>query len=425
MLQTFRNAWKIPELRRKILFTLFIVLLYRLGNAVPVPYVDTNILATYFAQLKNTVLGLYNTMSGGAFSMATIFALSIQPYINASIIIQLLCIAIPALERLSKEGGEEGKKKIASITRYSTVGIGLLQGYGYYVLMSRNGIIVSDAPAVWAAIVIVMTFTAGSALVMWLGEQITEFGIGNGISIILFASIVSRFPQSLGNLVSKAINHDLSWVATILMLIGALAMIVLIVIVNDAERRIPVQYAKRVVGRKMYGGQATYLPMKVNMSGVLPIIFAQSIASLPPTIIMLCGGSQDSWFMRTFDSNTIPYAIVYFLLILFFAYFYATIQFNPIEIANNLKKNGGFIPGFRPGKPTSDFILKVINKITLFGALYLAIVAILPIIAGIIIKNTSLAVGGTSVIIVVGVALETVKSLEAQMLMRHYKGFLE
>ena len=425
MVQTFRNAWKIPELRRKILFTLFIVLLYRLGNAVPVPYVDTNILATYFAQLKNTVLGLYNTMSGGAFSLATIFALSIQPYINASIIIQLLCIAIPALERLSKEGGEEGKKKIASITRYSTVGIGLLQGYGYYLLMSRNGIIVSEAPAVWAAIVIVMTFTAGSALVMWLGEQITEFGIGNGISIILFASIVSRFPQGLGNLVSKAINHDLSWVATILMLIGALAMIVMIVIVNDAERRIPVQYAKRVVGRKMYGGQATYLPMKVNMSGVLPIIFAQSIASLPPTIILLCGGSQDSWFMRTFDSNTIPYAIVYFLLILFFAYFYATIQFNPVEVANNLKKNGGFIPGYRPGKPTSEFIQKVLNKVTLFGAIYLGVVAILPLLIGKIVGNSSLSIGGTSVIIVVGVALETVQALESQMLMRQYKGFLE
>ena len=426
MLQTFRNAWKIPELRRKILFTLFIVLLYRLGNAVPVPYVDTNILATYFAQLKNTVLGLYNTMSGGAFSMATIFALSIQPYINASIIIQLLCIAIPALERLSKEGGEEGKKKIASITRYSTVGIGLLQGYGYYVLMSRNGIIVSEAPAVWAAIVIVMTFTAGSALVMWLGEQITEFGIGNGISIILFASIVSRFPQSLGNLVSKAINHDLSWVATILMLIGALAMIVLIVIVNDAERRIPVQYAKRVVGRKMYGGQATYLPMKVNMSGVLPIIFAQSIASLPPTIIMLCGGSQDSWFMRTFDSNTIPYAIVYFLLILFFAYFYATIQFNPVEVANNLKKNGGFIPGFRPGRPTSDFITKALGKVTFLGAIFLSIVAGVPLVVGALNSSmSSIALGGTSVLIVVGVALETVRQLESQLMMRNYKGFLE
>ena len=427
MVQTFRNAWKIPELRRKILFTLFIVLLYRLGNAVPVPYVDTNILATYFAQLKNTVLGLYNTMSGGAFSLATIFALSIQPYINASIIIQLLCIAIPALERLSKEGGEEGKKKIAAITRYSTVGIGFVQGYGYYLLMSRNGIIVSDAPAVWAAIVIVMTFTAGSALVMWLGEQITEFGIGNGISIILFASIVSRFPQGLGNLVSKAINHDLSWVATILMLIGALAMIVMIVIVNDAERRIPVQYAKRV-GRKMYGGQATYLPMKVNMSGVLPIIFAQSIASLPPTIILLCGGSPDSWFMRTFDSNTIPYAIVYFLLILFFAYFYATIQFNPVEVANNLKKNGGFIPGYRPGKPTSEFIQKVLNKVTLFGAVYLGIIACVPIIISACSKaaaDTGISLGGTSIIIVVGVAIETVQALESQMLMRHYKGFLE
>ena len=428
MVQTFRNAWKIPELRRKILFTLFVVLLYRLGNAVPVPYVDTNLLATYFTQLQNTVLGLYNTMSGGAFSMATIFALSIQPYINASIIIQLLCIAIPALERLSKEGGEEGKKKIAAITRYSTVGIGLLQGYGYYVLMSRNSIIVSDAPAVWAAIVIVMTFTAGSALVMWLGEQITEFGIGNGISIILFASIVSRFPSGVGNLVSKAINHDLSWVATILMLLGALAMIVLIVIVNDAERRIPVQYAKRVVGRKMYGGQATYLPMKVNMSGVLPIIFAQSIASLPPTIILLCGGNQNSWFMRTFDSNTIPYAIVYFLLILFFAYFYATIQFNPVEVANNLKKNGGFIPGYRPGKPTSEFIQKVLNKVTLFGAVYLGIIACVPIIISACSEtaaNTGISLGGTSIIIVVGVAIETVQALESQMLMRHYKGFLE
>ena len=362
--------------------------------------------------------------------MATIFALSIQPYINASIIIQLLCIAIPALERLSKEGGEEGKKKITAITRYSTVGIGLLQGYGYYVLMSRNGIIVPEAPAVWAAIVIVMTFTAGSALVMWLGEQITEFGIGNGISIILFASIVSRFPSGIGNLIGKAMDptQNLSWIATVLMLLGALAMIVLIVIVNDAERRIPVQYAKRVVGRKMYGGQATYLPMKVNMSGVLPVIFAQSIASLPPTIIMLCGGNQNSWFMRTFDSNTIPYAIVYFLLILFFAYFYATIQFNPVEVANNLKKNGGFIPGYRPGKPTSEFIQKVLNKVTLFGAVYLGIIACVPIIISACSEaaaNTGISLGGTSIIIVVGVAIETVQSLESQMLMRHYKGFLE
>mgnify|MGYP003069603850 CR=1 FL=1 len=346
----------------------------------------------------------------------------------AAMTVSIVRLAEPVVSFLSELRQLAGLEPALLQPLLRTVGIGLLQGYGYYVLMSRNGIIVSEAPAVWAAIVIVMTFTAGSALVMWLGEQITEFGIGNGISIILFASIVSRFPQSLGSLVSKAINHDLSWVATILMLIGALAMIVMIVIVNDAERRIPVQYAKRVVGRKMYGGQATYLPMKVNMSGVLPIIFAQSIASLPPTIILLCGGSQDSWFMRTFDSNTIPYAIVYFLLILFFAYFYATIQFNPVEVANNLKKNGGFIPGYRPGKPTSEFIQKVLNKVTLFGAVYLGIIACVPIIISACSKaaaDTGISLGGTSIIIVVGVAIETVQALESQMLMRHYKGFLE
>ena len=432
MLQTFRNAWRIEELRKKILFTLLIVLLYRLGNAVPVPFVDTKALADYFqaSGLQNTILGLFNVMSGGAFSQATIFALSIQPYINASIIIQLLCIAIPALERLQKEGGEEGKKKIASITRYSTVAIGLLQGFAYYMMMRNYSLINADfASNVWAAIVIILTFTSGSALIMWLGEQITEFGIGNGISIILFVSIVARFPNSIIRQINNVANGDLAWWVLVLMYLGALLLIVLIVLVNDAERRLPVQYSKRVVGRKMYGGQSTFLPVKVNMSGVLPIIFAQSIATLPATIIAFTGtGSSSFWtWMNTyiFDTKSAFYIVCYFLLIIAFSYFYATIQFNPIEIANNLKKNGGFIPGFRPGKPTSDFILKVINKITLFGALYLAIVAILPIIVGIIIKNTSLAVGGTSVIIVVGVALETVKSLEAQMLMRHYKGFLE
>ena len=432
MLQTFRNAWRIEELRKKILFTLLIVLLYRLGNAVPVPFVDTKALADYFqaSGLQNTILGLFNVMSGGAFSQATIFALSIQPYINASIIIQLLCIAIPALERLQKEGGEEGKKKIASITRYSTVAIGLLQGFAYYMMMRNYSLINADfASNVWAAIVIILTFTSGSALIMWLGEQITEFGIGNGISIILFVSIVARFPNSIIRQINNVANGDLAWWVLVLMYLGALLLIVLIVLVNDAERRLPVQYSKRVVGRKMYGGQSTFLPVKVNMSGVLPIIFAQSIATLPATIIAFTGtGSSSFWtWMNTyiFDTKSAFYIVCYFLLIIAFSYFYATIQFNPIEIANNLKKNGGFIPGFRPGKPTSDFILKVINKITLFGALYLAIVAILPIIVGIIIKNSSLAVGGTSVIIVVGVALETVKSLEAQMLMRHYKGFLE
>ncbi len=429
MLQTFRNAWKIEDLRKKILFTLFMVLLYRLGSAVLVPYVNTTLLKQYFdAQLQSSILGLYNVMSGGAFSTATIFALGIQPYINASIIIQLLCIAIPALERLSKEGGEEGRKKINDITRYSTVGIGLLQGYAYYVLISRNNLLQSNAPGVWAAIVIVVTFTAGSALLMWMGEQITEFGIGNGISIILFSSIVSRFPTGVFNLVRRAAAGSLSWIATILMLLGALAMIVMIVIVNDAERRIPVQYAKRVVGRKMYGGQSTHLPLKVNMSGVLPIIFAQAIASLPSTVITLFGGNTDNWFSRTFNSSTIPYAVLYFLLILFFSYFYATIQFNPVEVANNLKKNGGFIPGYRPGKPTSEFIQKVLNKVTLFGAIYLGVIACVPIIISACSKaaaNTGISLGGTSIIIVVGVAIETVQALENQMLMRHYKGFLE
>ena len=431
MLQTFRNAWRIEELRKKILFTLLIVLLYRLGNAVPVPFVDTNLLQQYFnsSNLQNTIFGLYNVMSGGAFSRATIFALSIQPYINASIIIQLLTIAIPALERLQKEGGEEGRKKIASITRYSTVVIGLIQGIAYY-MMIRNYKLIDEAylSNIWAAVVIILTFTSGSALIMWLGEQITEFGIGNGISIILFTSIVARFPTSVATQITNVANGTLQWWLLLLMYIGALALIVLIVLVNDAERRIPVQYSKRVVGRKMYGGQTTHLPMKVNMSGVLPIIFAQPIASLPATVCMFKASWQNSWLMtNVFNTNTWPYAVVYFLLIIFFSYFYSTIQFNPIEVANNLKKNGGFIPGFRAGKPTSDFIQKVLNKITLFGAIYLGIVAVTPIIIGAVSSADSLtgiSLGGTSIIIVVGVALETFRALEAQMLMRNYKGFL-
>ena len=418
-----RNAWKITDLRHKILFTLVIILLYRLGNAVPVPYVNIDALNSYFSQMQNTVLGLLNVMSGGAFSNATIFALSIQPYINASIIIQLLTIAIPALERMSKEEGEEGKKKIASITRYTTVAIGLIQGFAYYYMIMKSGFLTADGSGIWAAIVIILTFTSGSALIMWLGEQITEFGIGNGISIILFASIVSRFPTSLYQMVTNAVNGTVAWWIDILLLLGALAMIVLIVLINDSERRIPVQYAKRVVGRKMYGGQSTHLPMKVNMSGVLPIIFAQSIASLPATIAAFTGHSDSAWASTT----SIPYAIIYFLLIIFFAYFYSTIQFNPVEVANNLKKNGGYIPGFRPGKPTSEFIKKVLNKITLFGAIYLGIIAVVPILISHFSTTADLSgisLGGTSIIIVVGVALETVRALEAQLLMRNYKGFL-
>ncbi len=426
MLQTLRNAWKIEELRKKILFTLVIILLYRLGNAIPVPDVNIALLNAYFAQQQSTILGLLDVMSGGAFSNATIFALSIQPYINASIIIQLLCIAIPSLERLSKEGGEEGRKKIASITRYATVAIGLIQGFAYYMLIKNNNMLNADAQGIWSAIVIILTFTSGSALIMWLGEQITEFGIGNGISMILFASIISRLPTSLITTVRNITAGKLQWWLAVLMLIGAIAMIVLIVYVNDAERRIPVQYAKRVVGRKMYGGQSTHLPMKVNMSGVMPIIFAQSIASVPATFAAFAG-KTDGWVNTWFANNSIPYAIIYFLLIIFFAYFYSTIQFNPVEVANNLKKNGGYIPGFRPGKPTSEFIQKVLNKITLFGAIYLGIIAIVPILISHFSNAaalTGLSLGGTSIIIVVGVALETVRALEAQMLMRNYKGFL-
>lgn len=408
-----------------MLFTIFIILLYRVGNSIPVPYVDVSLLQNYFTQIENTVLGLYNVMSGGAFSSATIFALSIQPYINASIIIQLLCIAIPALERMAKEEGQEGKKKIEKITRYSTLAIGLLQGYAYYYLISANSLL--SESGVWQGIVIVLTFTAGSVLIMWMGEQITEFGIGNGISIILFASIVSRFPTSIITMVSNLMNGTLAWWALVLMLLGALVIIVLIVIVNSAERRIPVQYSKRVVGRKMYGGQSTHLPMKVNMSGVLPIIFAQSIAALPATIGAFIG-KTDGWFMNLFDTKGLFYALIYFLLILFFSYFYSTIQFNPIEVSNNLRKNGGFVPGYRPGKPTSDFLQKVLNKVTLFGAIYLSIVAVTPYIISDfsdVASTSGISLGGTSIIIVVGVALETITALENQMLMRHYKGFLE
>ena len=427
MIQTIRKAWGIPELRKKIIFTALILLIFRIGNAIPVPYVDTGLLNDYIKQLSTTVLGLYNVMSGGAFAEATVFALGVQPYINSSIIIQLLTIAIPALERLAREGGEEGKKKIQSITRYATVAIAILQGWGYYMLMKNYGILTNTG--VWAALVIIASFIAGSSFVMWMGEQITEFGIGNGISIILFAGILSRVPAMVSSMVSGLKAGTLVWWAAVLVVIGILALIVLITWVNGAERRIPVQYAKRQVGRKMYGGQASTLPMKVNMSGVLPIIFAQSIAMIPSTIAAFCKqpakGTFWYGFLNAIDTKSVLYMIFYFLMIIGFSYFYSTMQFNPVEVANNLKKNGGFIPGFRPGKPTADFIKKVLNKVTLFGAIYLGIVAILPLIIGKAVNNAALSIGGTSVIIVVGVALETVQALESQMLMRQYKGFLE
>ena len=424
MLQTLRNAWSIPELRKKIIFTLFILLLYRVGNVIPVPFIDVATLASYFdSVLSSTIFGLMNAMSGSAFSQATVFALGIQPYINSSIIIQLLTIAIPALERLAKEGGEEGKKKIARITRYTTVGLGLLMGWAYYSMLnnySAQGFSIITADGFLPALVIILAFTAGSGLVMWLGEQITEFGIGNGISMILFANIISSIPSMIGNL------FNMIWWQIIIVVLGMAALILFIIFINDAERRIPIQYAKRVVGRKIYGGQNTNLPIKVSMSGVMPVIFAQSICSLPATICAFTGNTTGWWYENVWSSTSWIYAAMYFLMIFFFSWFYSTIQYDPLEIANNLKKNGGFIPGFRPGKPTAEFIQKVINKIVVFGAIYLGVVALLPIVAGNLMAGVrNLAIGGTSVIIVVGVALETVKALEAQMMMRHYKGFLD
>ena len=426
MIQTVRKAWGIPELRKKILFTLLILVIYRIGSAIPVPYVDTQLLNQYLDGMGTTILGLYNVMSGGAFAQATVFALGIQPYINSSIIIQLLTVAIPALERMQREGGEEGKKKIQSITRYSTVAIAFLQALGYYFIMKRQGILTQDN--VWVALVIMISWVAGSSFLMWLGEQCNEFGVGNGISMILFAGIISRVPSMISQIYSQIVAGNLFWPWAIVIAVGILLLVILIVFVSDAERRIPVQYAKRQVGRRMYGGQTSNLPMKVNMSGVLPVIFAQSIASIPATIgAFLPAPAEGSFWaglLNAIDTKSVLYLVIYFILIIGFSYFYASIQFNPVEIANNLKRNGGFIPGFRPGKPTSDFIARVLNKITLFGAIYLGIVAILPLLVD---KFTaaSIGIGGTSVIIVVGVALETVQALENQMLMRQYKGFLD
>ena len=409
------------------MFTMMILLLYRIGNVIPVPYIDVTLLKSFFDSLSDTILGLYNVMSGSAFSQATILALSIQPYINASIIVQLLTVAIPALERMAKEEGEEGKKKIEKITRITTVALGLLMGWAYFMMIKNSGMGILTQDGWVAMIVIILTFTAGSAVVMWLGEQITAHGIGNGISMILFANIVSGLDDGTVTLFSMVFSKT-GWWQGLIALVGIVLMVLFIIFVNDAERRIPVQYAKRVVGRKIYGGQSTNLPIKVSMSGVMPVIFAQSICSLPATICAFLGKTEANswWYKNVWSATSWPYIIVYFLMIFFFGWFYASIQYDPVEIGNNLKKNGGFIPGFRPGKPTSDFIKKVIGKIVVFGSVYLAIVALLPILAGKFMPSVqNMAIGGTSIIIVVGVALETVKALEAQMLMRHYKGFLD
>lgn len=441
MVETIRNAWKIPELRKKLLFTMLIIVVFRFAHTINVPFVDTEFLSkTFQAQSAGNLLGYFNILAGGGLQTASILALSIYPYINSSIIMQLLQVAIPALERMVKEGGEEGKKKIEAITRIVTLVLSLVMGYSYFLMLNSSGYqgVLSRNDA-WAVVVILATFTAGSMFVMWLGEQITQKGVGNGISIILFIGIVSRGPALVSSLISGFRDGSMVWWKLLIILVLAIAIIAFIVFITNAERRIPVQYAKRVIGRKQYGGQNTHLPMKVNMSGVMPVIFASTITTVPGTIAAFFTPKVDGFWFKMINSDatlgklgwfipqpaSVAYILVYVLLIFGFAYFYSTIQFNPIEVANNLRKNGGFIPGFRPGKPTSDFIARVLGKITMMGAIFLAIIAGLPLIMSNIQGLAGLSIGGTSVLIMVSVALETVKAIESQMLMRHYKGFLE
>ena len=428
MLETLRNAWAVKDIRRKILFTVFILIVFRIGSVIPVPFINTATLTSVASD--NTFFSYLSVLTGGSLEYGAIFSLSVTPYINSSIIIQLLTVAIPALERLSKEG-EEGKKKLAQITRYTTVILALLQGVAYFIYLNANGCINTNTKfTFWlAAVVIVLTLTAGSTLVMWLGEQIDTKGIGNGISMILFAGIISRADEAAVTLWTHAVELK-NYVAVIGVLALFLLLIVFVVWMTAAERRIPIQYAKRVVGNKMYGGQNTHIPIKVNMSGVMPVIFASSILMLPTMILSFITNSpKNYWYeiLELFSAQGVFYAIVYFVLIIGFAYFYATIQFNPVEMANNLRKNGGSIPGIRPGKPTVDFISKILSRITLMGAFFLSIVAILPIAVAAVpqMGAMGISIGGTSMLILVGVALDTVQNLESQMMMRHYKGFLD
>ena len=431
MFDTFRNAWKIPELRKKLLFTLLVIVIFRIGCVITVPYINPEALQL-FAGGTGNMLDYLNMMSGGALSQCAIFALGVTPYINASIIIQLLTVAIPALERLSKEG-EEGRRKLTRITRYTGAGIALVMSVGYYlVLRSYTGVLAYTTgwEGIFSAVVIVFSFTGGAQLLTWMGEQIDFKGIGNGISLLIFAGIVSRWGNVITTartMITNAMNGEIKYFILIpVILILALAAIVFVVILTNSERRIPVQYAKRVVGRKMYGGQSSHIPLKVNMSGVMPIIFASALLSIPGTIASFIQTDSPIWqgFFSVFNYNSLLYAVLYLLLILAFNYFYVAIQYNPVEIANNLRKNNGAIPGIRPGKPTSDFITKCLSKITFVGAIFLGIIAVMPIILGNV-AGMNIQLGGTSLLIVVGVALDTGRSMESYMLMRHHKGFLE
>lgn len=434
MLKTIRNAWSIPDLRKKLLFTLMIIIVFRIGSVIPVPFLDMKALADAMNGMNegNTMLAYLNTLSGGAFANATLFAMGVTPYINSSIIMQLLTVAIPPLERMAKEG-EAGRRKIGTITRYVTVGLGLIQGFAYWFYLHNSGVTVyRDGFSLWfSAIVIILVFTAGTALMMWLGEQINSNGIGNGISILLFAGIVAQLPYTLSmlgqfwELAGKGSTQFYFLVP--LWIVIFVAIVWIITFMQDSERRIPIQYAKRVVGRKMYGGQSSHLPIKVALGGVLPIIFASSILSIPGTINLFLKVKDGFWgaFFNAFDTSGWLYNVLYFISIIMFAYFYTTIQYNPIEMANNLKSNNGTIPGIRPGAPTADYIRNILSRITLIGALFLAVIALVPSVYGSATGMGRMAIGGTSIIILVGVALETVKQLESQMMMRHYKGFLD
>lgn len=436
MFKTIRNAWSIPDLRKKILFTLLIIIVFRIGSVIPVPFLNMEALASAMGDIStgNTMLAYLNTLSGGAFSNATLFAMGITPYINSSIIMQLLCVAIPPLERMAKEG-EMGRRKIGTITRYVTVGLGLIQGTAYLFYLKQKAVLsYNEGFSFWfSAIVIVLVFTAGTAIMMWLGEQINSHGIGNGISILLFAGIVAQLPSTISILGQYwnlgAEGQTQFYILVPVWVIIFVAVIWIITFMQDSERRIPIQYAKRVVGRKMYGGQSSHLPIKVALGGVLPIIFASSILSIPGTINLFLGIKENDgfWgaFFAAFSTSGWLYMVLYFLLIIMFAYFYTTIQYNPIEMANNLKANNGTVPGIRPGAPTADYIRNILSRITLIGAMFLAVIALFPLIYGAATGMGSMTIGGTSIIIIVGVALETVKQLESQMMMRHYKGFLD
>ncbi len=419
MFKTIANAWKMPDIRKKILFTLLMLLIYRIGAYIPVPGVNVDFIAKQVADFD--VLGFLNLFSGGALGQMTIFALGIIPYINASIIMNLLTVAIPKLERLAKEG-DDGRKKIAAITRYLGVILGLVQAIG---IMAGLGASAVEPNATWFTYVtIVVCLTAGTALIMWIGERITEHGIGNGISLLIFISIISRVPAMLQGIGEAVMQGTTSFWSVVLVAAFAFLIILGITFVDLGERRIPVQYAKRVVGRKMYGGQSTHIPMKVNQSGVMPLIFAVTILMLPGMIGQFWPESGFyQWYQIYAGPGTIVYGVVYALLILFFSYFYSQIAFNPVDVSKNLQQNGGFIPGIRPGKPTSDYLAKILSRITLFGAIFLAIVAAVPSFFQFTTGVESIF-GATSLLIMVNVALETTKQLESQMMMRHYKGFL-